>query len=177
MSIPRITEILENSLSGDNVGVAGAVTNTMLTDIHDSTAKAAQVIEVDAAGADLIGQKTMANSKPVTLASDGILNKVYSGKLGVGALKTVTTAGTAEALAGSSTPCHGVWIVPKVASDTDNIYIAESSSLDGGANGGTINACPFPAAGMIVSCTDAADIYIDVDTAADGAYWQPVLDR
>jgi hypothetical protein len=57
MSIPRITEILENSLSGDNVGVAGAVTNTMLTDIHDSTAKAAQVIEVDAAGADLIGQK------------------------------------------------------------------------------------------------------------------------
>ena len=78
--------------------------------------------------------------------------------------KTVSAAGTAEALASSSQRVKSLTVVAK-AGNTGQVYFGgsdvASTTNDGLAPG---DALKIPA----VNWLDLADIYIDVDTAAEG---------
>ncbi len=78
--------------------------------------------------------------------------------------KTVTTAGTAEALSATSQRMRNLTIIAK-ASNTGQVYVGgsdvSSSSNDGLAPGDSLEI-------PVDSWLDLADIYVDVDTNGEG---------
>jgi hypothetical protein len=76
--------------------------------------------------------------------------------------KTVSSAGTAEALVGSSTDLlHGVTI-KALAGNSGNVYVGDSDVSS--ANGMELEAGDF----LFLSVGDLADVYVDVATNGDG---------
>jgi hypothetical protein len=76
--------------------------------------------------------------------------------------KTVTSAGTAEALVGSSAEVkQGVWI-KALLGNTNNVYVGDSD-VDS-SNGYELDAGDV----VFLSVRDLANVYIDVDTNGEG---------
>lgn len=80
--------------------------------------------------------------------------------------KTVTSAGTAEALTATSTPCTSVYVVKNENNTGAQIYICDS--------GTPTQKIRVPATGITVPVQDAADVLVDVDTDGDAVDWLAV---
>lgn len=95
---------------------------------------------------------------------NGILQRQLVSKAGGGVTsgtKTVSTAGTAEPLVASSTPCVAVQLMHDDANTGSKGYWGDSS-VDS-SNGITL----FKGAIVTVEIDDASKIYVDVDTSSD----------
>jgi len=108
------------------------VSNPVLTDIADGTAHAAKVREVDAAGAGMIGQKAMAASKPVVIASDQSAVPVTETYTGISNGKyAIAVTNAVESIVAVSTPCKKV-ILRAASTNLNNIFYGGASvALDG----------------------------------------------
>jgi len=98
----------------------------------------------------------IADGSPVAIASIAIPSAVYNG------LKTVTTGGTAEALASTQALESGVQI--KAESDNTGIVYVGGASVSA-ANGYYLLAGET----VFLSVDDLATVYLDVSVNGDGA--------
>jgi len=84
-----------------------------------------------------------------------------------GGTKTVATAGTAEKLVSSATPCKAVYI-EALSTNTNNVYWGDSD-VDN----------TYPALGpydwRVIAIQDASLLYLDVDTDGEGVRYVIVV--
>lgn len=116
--------------------------------------------------ATTLGQKVMASSVPVTIASNQSAIPTVSGAFTAIAsgVMNVTNAGTAEPLVGAPTPASSVDITPLASNTGNNVYIGDSSV------NGTTNPGITLTIGQVYSIAidDLEKIYVDVDQNGDG---------
>ena len=81
------------------------------------------------------------------------------------ASKTVTAAGTPEALTTRDISCTSVFIVP-LTSNTGSVYVVDSVT--------DAKRTPIPTAGVTLPIGNPALIQIDADTNGEGVSWLAV---
>ncbi len=79
--------------------------------------------------------------------------------------KTVTAAGTAEALTTRSIECTSVFLRPLVG-NTDAVYVVDSTTES--------QKFEIPSSGLTVTVTHPKFIKVDADTSGEGVEWVAV---
>lgn len=77
--------------------------------------------------------------------------------------KTVTVAGTPEALTTDEIECTSVYLIAKGTNTGANVYIVDPVT--------DAKTIPVPAGGITVVITDPRRIRVDVDTSGDIVLW------
>lgn len=87
-----------------------------------------------------------------------------------GGTKTVTAAGTPEALVAASTPCKSVWIAPLcnadgVGTNTKAVFLGDSSNQN-------MPLLPNSVSGVVLSIDDAQKVYVKVGINGEGVVYR-----
>lgn len=150
------------------IGVSATDGETPIEIHADATTKRLYVNALLAAGSSVIGtvdvrdisSGTQTNDVKVTLDGEDISTSLTAPTTVYNGQKTVTTAGTQEALA-SATTIESVTI-KALAANTNNVYVGDSSVSS--SNGFVLDA----GEAVSLDIADLATVYIDVDTNGEG---------